>query len=244
MSAWSQRFDWDGRREMPADERNALHRLVAAAHAEGRQVHFAGLPERRWRVREAFWCELAAAGVDLITTTRPPRPRQLPSRVRQTAPALATVAHPRPVRRTVAVPAQAVCAPTDRDVARAARRRCRRKRVRRLATASAGQAARPASVRHDRGMTLRDVLRVAPGTTVNLESIDPAGTPGFPKLQEGPQELGPRASWWNSATAWPRCRSSCSRRQRSARAANVCCWCCRRWTAAARTARSARWPAR
>jgi hypothetical protein len=104
---WSQRFDWDGRREMPADERNALHRLVAAAHAEGRQVHFAGLPERGWRVREAFWCELAAAGVDLITTTRP---RALANFLRgygKPAPALATVAHPRPVRRTVAVPAQA-----------------------------------------------------------------------------------------------------------------------------------------
>jgi hypothetical protein len=104
---WAQRFDWDGRREMPADERNALHRLVAAAHAEGRQVHFADLPERGWRVREAFWCELAAAGVDLITTTRP---RALANFLRgygKPAPALATVAHPRPVRRTVAVPAQA-----------------------------------------------------------------------------------------------------------------------------------------
>jgi hypothetical protein len=103
---WSERFDWDGRREMPADERNALHRLVAAAHAEGRQVHFAGLPERGWRVREAFWCELAAAGVDLITTTRP---RALANFLRgygTPAPALATVAHPRPVRRTVAVPVQ------------------------------------------------------------------------------------------------------------------------------------------
>ncbi len=103
---WSQRFDWDGRREMPADERNALHRLVAAAHAEGRQVHFADLPERGWRVREAFWCELAAAGVDLITTTRP---RALANFLRgygKPAPALATVAHPRPVRRTVAVPVQ------------------------------------------------------------------------------------------------------------------------------------------
>ena len=76
---------------MPADERNALHRLVAAAHAEGRQVHFAGLPERGWRVREAFWCELAAAGVDLITTTRP---RALANFLRgygEPAPALATV---------------------------------------------------------------------------------------------------------------------------------------------------------
>lgn len=38
-------------------------------------------------------------------------------------------------------------------------------------------------------MTLRDVLRVAPGTAVNLESIDPGGTPGFPKRKQG------RKSW-------------------------------------------------
>lgn len=34
-------------------------------------------------------------------------------------------------------------------------------------------------------MTLRDALRVAPGTTVNLESIDPGGTPGFPEDTKG-----------------------------------------------------------
>ena len=38
-------------------------------------------------------------------------------------------------------------------------------------------------------MTLRDVLRVAPGAAVNLESIDPDGTPGFPKRKTG------RKSW-------------------------------------------------
>ena len=59
----------------------------------------------------------------------------------------------------------------------------------RPATASAGQAARPVSVRHDRSMTLRDVLRVAPGTAVNLDSIDPGGTPGFPERKKG------RKSW-------------------------------------------------
>lgn len=104
---WSQRFDWDGRREMPADERDALHRLVAAAHAEGRQVHFAGLPERGWRVREAFWCELAAAGVDLITTARPRALANFLQGYGKPAPALAIATHPRPVPRRVAVPVQA-----------------------------------------------------------------------------------------------------------------------------------------
>jgi PPK2 family polyphosphate:nucleotide phosphotransferase len=34
-------------------------------------------------------------------------------------------------------------------------------------------------------MTLRDVLRVAPGTAVDLESIDPGSTPGFPQRKKG-----------------------------------------------------------
>jgi hypothetical protein len=68
---WFWRFDWNGRGELPADQRECLHRLVAAAHAEGREVRFGGVPRRPWRVREAFWCELASAGVDLITTSRP-----------------------------------------------------------------------------------------------------------------------------------------------------------------------------
>jgi PPK2 family polyphosphate:nucleotide phosphotransferase len=34
-------------------------------------------------------------------------------------------------------------------------------------------------------MSLRDVLRVPPGTTVNLESIDPGGIPGFPERRKG-----------------------------------------------------------
>lgn len=68
---WFDRFDWDGRSVMPEDERDALHLLVAAAHAEGRQVRLDGLPRRPWRLRQAFWSELAAAGVDLVGTARP-----------------------------------------------------------------------------------------------------------------------------------------------------------------------------
>ena len=118
---WSQHFEWDGRREMPADERDALHRLVAAAHAEGRQVHFAALPERGWRVREAFWCELAAAGVDLITTARPRALANFLQGYGKPAPPLPTPTHPRAVRRTVAVPMQAsVNRPARRPTARPA----------------------------------------------------------------------------------------------------------------------------
>jgi hypothetical protein len=114
---WSERFDWDGRREMPADERDALHRLVAAAHAEGRHVHFAGPPGRGRRIREAFWCEMAAAGVDLITTARP---RALANFLRgygDPAPTLATSGRLRPSRRPVAVSAHVPVDPPPRRAA-------------------------------------------------------------------------------------------------------------------------------
>jgi hypothetical protein len=106
---------------MPADERDALHRLVAAAHAEGRQVQFAALPERGWRVREAFWCELAAAGVDLITTARPRALANFLAGYGQPAPPLPTATHSRAVRRTIAVPMQtSVNRPARRPAARLA----------------------------------------------------------------------------------------------------------------------------
>ncbi|HKE65595.1 MAG TPA: hypothetical protein VKB59_13245 [Micromonosporaceae bacterium] len=68
---WSWRFGWNGRGELPTAERDRLHRLVAAAHAEGRPVRFSGIPHWPLRVRTAFWSELSAAGVDLVTTARP-----------------------------------------------------------------------------------------------------------------------------------------------------------------------------
>jgi hypothetical protein len=66
---WSWRFGWDGLEEMPAQERYLLREMVAVAHQEGRRVRFFGLPERPLRVRDRFWGELVAAGVDLITTS-------------------------------------------------------------------------------------------------------------------------------------------------------------------------------
>ena len=62
------RFGWDGRDEMPAEERHLLRVLVRAAHADRRRVRFSGIPARPRRARRAFWRELSAAGVDLIGT--------------------------------------------------------------------------------------------------------------------------------------------------------------------------------
>jgi hypothetical protein len=62
--AW--RLSWDGRSEMPGEERHMLRALVAAAHAEGKRVRLFGVPEKRRAVRRAFWRELHAAGADLI----------------------------------------------------------------------------------------------------------------------------------------------------------------------------------
>jgi hypothetical protein len=62
--AW--RLGWDGRGEMPGEERHMLRALIAAAHAEGKRVRLFGVPENRRAVRRAFWRELYAAGADLI----------------------------------------------------------------------------------------------------------------------------------------------------------------------------------
>lgn len=62
--AW--RFGWDGREEMPAEERHVLTTLVRQAHAEGKRVRIFGVPETRRAVRQAFWRELHDAGTDLV----------------------------------------------------------------------------------------------------------------------------------------------------------------------------------
>jgi hypothetical protein len=62
--AW--RFGWDGREEMPAEERHVLTTLVRQAHAEGKRVRIFGVPEARRAVRQAFWRELHDAGTDLV----------------------------------------------------------------------------------------------------------------------------------------------------------------------------------
>lgn len=62
--AW--RFGWDGREEMPPEERHVLTTLVRQAHAEGKRVRIFGVPEARRAVRRAFWRELHDAGTDLM----------------------------------------------------------------------------------------------------------------------------------------------------------------------------------
>jgi hypothetical protein len=86
--AW--RFGWDGRGDMPAEERHQLRGLVQVAQGEGRRVRFFGVPARPRRIRDAYWRELHAAGVDLITTTDLPalarlRGRPAPGARRPTA---------------------------------------------------------------------------------------------------------------------------------------------------------------
>lgn len=58
---WISRFTWDGRAEMPADQRKELDELVAATHARGQRLRFWGIPNL-----PSVWRELHAAGVDLI----------------------------------------------------------------------------------------------------------------------------------------------------------------------------------
>lgn len=60
---WGAHFRWQGKGDMPANERAKLRLLVVKAHQKGRQVRFWATPED-----EAVWKELRAAGVDLINT--------------------------------------------------------------------------------------------------------------------------------------------------------------------------------
>jgi hypothetical protein len=121
---WSWRFEWRGRGELSSDEREELHRLVTAAHGEGRQVCFSGVPRGPWRVRMAFWCELAAAGVDLVTTAQPSAFATFRRGYGTPTPILATT-YRRGVRREIAVPAATAHVPEARRPERAAGREFR-----------------------------------------------------------------------------------------------------------------------
>ncbi|UNO43251.1 phosphatidylinositol-specific phospholipase C/glycerophosphodiester phosphodiesterase family protein [Streptomyces sp. MST-110588] len=66
--SWEESFTWRGHGPMPAGERAALRRIVAAAHAEHRRVRFWATPDRPGAAREAVWRELLAAGVDHLNT--------------------------------------------------------------------------------------------------------------------------------------------------------------------------------
>ena len=63
---WIRRFGWDGREQMPAEERHLLHAMVRSAHDDGRGLRIAGLPTGSHRARAAIWAELGLAGVDVI----------------------------------------------------------------------------------------------------------------------------------------------------------------------------------
>ena len=61
--SWSNHFRWNGRGEMPANERTKLQSLVDRAHARGCRIRFWAAPDQ-----SECWSVLAAAGVDLINT--------------------------------------------------------------------------------------------------------------------------------------------------------------------------------
>ena len=61
--SWSKHFRWNGKGEMPADEKAKLDSLVARAHKHGRLLRFWASPDR-----QESWQVQFAAGVDLINT--------------------------------------------------------------------------------------------------------------------------------------------------------------------------------
>ena len=84
---------WDGTGDMPAAARARLGELVAAVHAEGKQLRFWNLPKDA----PAVWGPLYDAGVDLINTddlaglsrfvaSRTPAPAPAPDGARPAAP--------------------------------------------------------------------------------------------------------------------------------------------------------------
>lgn len=63
--AWSTAFAWNGKERMPEDQRAKLRAIAARAHEQGRMLRLWGAPDRA-----EVWEELAAAGVDWISTDR------------------------------------------------------------------------------------------------------------------------------------------------------------------------------
>lgn len=60
---WTTVFKWNGRGEMPAEDKGVLRSLVQRAHAQKRQLRFWNAPDVA-----AVWAEQLTAGVDLINT--------------------------------------------------------------------------------------------------------------------------------------------------------------------------------
>ena len=65
---WNTTFTWQGAGPFPAEEREKLRRIVAAAHARRQRVRFWGTPDQAGPEREALWSELYDAGTDLLNT--------------------------------------------------------------------------------------------------------------------------------------------------------------------------------
>jgi len=60
--SWGTLFKWRGTGAMPETEKQALRKLAERVHGQGRKLRFWGTPDK-----PAFWTQLRAAGVDLIS---------------------------------------------------------------------------------------------------------------------------------------------------------------------------------
>jgi hypothetical protein len=114
---WAWRFGWDGVEDMLVEERQFLREIVESAHADGRRVRFYGIPESPTRIREAYWTELLAAGVDVISTRAPNRFASFMRRPAAKAPAVGALAvRPPSVTATPALAARpSACDPALRE---------------------------------------------------------------------------------------------------------------------------------
>jgi len=65
---WGKNFRWDGKGDMPEDQKKRLHALVQMAHDNGQQIRFWATPDKHAAQREAVWQELVAADADYINT--------------------------------------------------------------------------------------------------------------------------------------------------------------------------------
>lgn len=63
--SYDDKFKWNGKGEMPADERAKLRALAQKAHANGQKFRLWGVPDT-----EDAWREFYEAGVDLVNTDR------------------------------------------------------------------------------------------------------------------------------------------------------------------------------
>jgi hypothetical protein len=97
---WARRFGWDGRDEIPAEERHLLHALIRSAHSDGRTVRLVGLPAGPRRIRRAIWGEVLAAGADAVADLDQ---RGLARFLRQRPPAVVVAAR-RPVGQSLPGP--------------------------------------------------------------------------------------------------------------------------------------------